>query len=100
MSKPQKPTGIPSFVGHHIRALRLEKNLSLKKFARLGGPTISTMSAIENGKNGFEVKTLLQIAKTLDVHPSALLPDELFEALRWGAIVDEPPPPPTPKKPA
>ena len=99
MTVPKFPTGIPSFVGEHIRNLRLEKRLSLDKFHRQGGPTQSTMSAIENGKNGFGVATLIQIARVLDVHPSKLLPDEHFEALRWGAIVDEPQPP-KPKKPA
>ena len=100
MTAPQKPTGIPSFVGTTIRDLRLAKRFSLKTFHKAGGPTQSTMSAIENGKSDFTVGTLLQIAKTLGVHPGELLPDALFEALKWGALVDEPPPPPTPKKPA
>ena len=83
MTKPKKPTGIPSFVGANIRDLRLKKGLSLKKMHKAGGPTESTMSAIENGKSGFDVGTLLQIAKTLDVLPSKLLPDDLFEAVEW-----------------
>ena len=83
MTKPKKPTGIPAFVGEHIRALRLEKGFSLKTFHKAGGPTQSTMSALENGKNGFEVETLIQIARVLGVLPSKLLPDDLFEALTW-----------------
>ena len=100
MSKPKNPIGIPALVGAHIRDLRLAKRFSLKTFHKAGGPTQSTMSAIENGKNGFEVKTLIQIARTLGVLPAELLPNALFEALKWGAIVDEPPTPPKPKKPA
>lgn len=83
MTKPKKPTGIPPFVGANIRDLRLKKTLSLKKLHKQGGPTPSTMSAIENGKSGFDVGTLIQIARALGVLPSKLLPDDLFEALTW-----------------
>lgn len=83
MTKPKFPTGIPPFVGVNIRDLRLEKGFSLNTFHKAGGPTQSTMSAIENGKSGFDVGTLLQIAKALGVLPSALLPDEMFKAQGW-----------------
>ncbi len=79
MTKPQMPIGIPASVGANIRDLRLAKGFSLKTFYKAGGPTQSTMSAIENAKNGFDVGTLIQIAKVLGVYPSALLPDELFD---------------------
>lgn len=89
MTKPKFPTMIPALVGAHIRDLRLAKPLSLRQVESLGGPTPSQMSVIERGKSDFTIGSLIKIAKVLDVHPSALLPDELF--------VDEPQ---TPKKTA
>ena len=78
--KRTKPLIVPAKVGAHIRDLRLEKGLSLRRVRRLGGPTQSQMSAIERGKSSFTVETLVQIAAALSVRPAELLPDELFPA--------------------
>lgn len=89
--KRKTPLLYGPLIGAHIRDLRIERGMSLHGLHKLGGPTPSQMSCIERGKSDFTVETLFQIANTFGVFPAELLPNELFDAVKWGVEVrDEP----------
>ncbi len=54
-------------VGGMLRALRIERQLSIRALAEQSGLAINTLSLIENGKTSPSVSTLQQLAQTLDV---------------------------------
>ncbi len=53
-------------VGQRLRALRLERGLSIRALAERSGLNVNTFSLIENGKTSPSVSTLQQIAGALD----------------------------------
>ena len=54
-------------VGHRLRALRDERDLSARVLAEKSGLAVNTLSLIENGKTSPSVSTLQQIALALEV---------------------------------
>jgi transcriptional regulator with XRE-family HTH domain len=62
-------------VGRRVRALRLEKNLSLADLASKAGISIGALSQIERGMSSLRVRVIWPLAAALDVEPSALIAD-------------------------
>lgn len=62
-------------VGRRVRALRLEKNLSLADLASRAGISIGALSQIERGMSSLRVRVIWPLAAALDVEPSALIAD-------------------------
>ena len=60
-------------VGRRVRALRLEKNLSLADLASRAGISIGALSQIERGMSSLRVRVIWPLAAALDVEPSALI---------------------------
>lgn len=63
-------------VGRRIRALRLERNLSLADLALSSGISIGALSQIERGMSSLRVRVIWPLAAALDVEPSALIADD------------------------
>jgi transcriptional regulator with XRE-family HTH domain len=62
-------------VGRRVRALRLERNLSLADLAARAGISIGALSQIERGMSSLRVRVIWPLAAALDVEPSALITD-------------------------
>ncbi|TIX75564.1 MAG: helix-turn-helix domain-containing protein [Mesorhizobium sp.] len=62
-------------VGRRVRALRLERNLSLAELAAKAGVSIGALSQIERGLSSLRVKVIWPLAAALDIEPSALITD-------------------------
>jgi DNA-binding XRE family transcriptional regulator len=58
-------------VGRRVRALRLERNLSLAELAAKAGVSIGALSQIERGLSSLRVKVIWPLAAALDIEPSA-----------------------------
>jgi transcriptional regulator with XRE-family HTH domain len=63
-------------VGRRVRALRLERGLSLNELAGRAGISIGALSQIERGLSSLRVKVIWPLAAALGVEPSALIGDE------------------------
>jgi transcriptional regulator with XRE-family HTH domain len=62
-------------VGRRVRALRLERNLSLNDLAGKAGISIGALSQIERGLSSLRVRVIWPLAAALGVEPSALIGD-------------------------
>jgi transcriptional regulator with XRE-family HTH domain len=62
-------------VGRRVRALRLERSLSLAELAAKAGVSIGALSQIERGLSSLRVKVIWPLAAALDIEPSALIAD-------------------------
>src|SRR6187402_3292507 len=62
-------------VGRRVRALRLERGLSLAELARKAGISIGALSQIERGMSSLRVRVIWPLAAALDIEPSALISD-------------------------
>lgn len=62
-------------VGRRVRALRLERNLSLNDLAGKTGISIGALSQIERGLSSLRIKVIWPLAAALGVEPSALIGD-------------------------
>lgn len=60
-------------VGRRVRALRLERNLSLADLAARAGISIGALSQIERGMSSLRVRVIWPLAAALDIEPSALI---------------------------
>src|SRR5262245_29915068 len=60
-------------VGRRLRALRLERGLSLAELAARAGISIGALSQIERGKSSLRVRVIWPLAAALDIEPSALI---------------------------
>lgn len=60
-------------VGRRVRALRLERSLSLNDLAGKAGISIGALSQIERGLSSLRVKVIWPLAAALGVEPSALI---------------------------
>lgn len=60
-------------IGNNIKALRIELKLSFRSLAQKCDVDHSQISKIEKGYVSFEILTLLELAKGLEVHPKKLL---------------------------
>jgi transcriptional regulator with XRE-family HTH domain len=70
-------SGLEVSVGHGLRKLRSERNLSIRALAEKSGLAVNTLSLIENGKTSPSCSTLQQIAMALDVPVTAFFETEL-----------------------
>ena len=59
-------------VGRRVRALRLERNLSLADLASRAGISIGALSQVERGMSSLRVRVIWPLAAALDVEPRAL----------------------------
>lgn len=66
-------------VGHHLRELRQQKNLSIRALAARSGLAINTLSMIENGKTSPSVSTLQILARVLEVSIATFFKQETVE---------------------
>ena len=62
-------------VGRRVRALRLERNLSLAELAAKAGISIGALSQIERGMSSLRVRVIWPLAAALDIEPGALIAD-------------------------
>lgn len=69
--KTRSPVAPEVNVGHRLRELRLERNLSIRALAERSGLNVNTFSLIENNKTSPSVSTLQQMAQALQVPISA-----------------------------
>jgi transcriptional regulator with XRE-family HTH domain len=69
--------GVEVNVGHGLRRLRSERNLSIRALAEKSGLAVNTLSLIENGRTSPSCSTLQQIATALDVPITAFFETEL-----------------------
>src|SRR5262245_16909640 len=60
-------------VGRRVRALRLERGLSLAELATRAGISIGALSQIERGMSSLRVRVIWPLAAALEVEPSALV---------------------------
>ncbi|MEQ1941592.1 cupin domain-containing protein [Mesorhizobium sp. VNQ89] len=60
-------------VGRRVRALRLERGLSLAELAARAGISIGALSQIERGMSSLRVRVIWPLAAALEVEPSALV---------------------------
>ena len=60
-------------VGRRVRALRLERGLSLAELANKAGISIGALSQIERGMTSLRVKVIWPLSAALEVEPSALI---------------------------
>jgi len=70
-------SGLEVSVGHGLRKLRSEHNLSIRALAEKSGLAVNTLSLIENGKTSPSCSTLQQIATALGVPIAAFFETEL-----------------------
>jgi transcriptional regulator with XRE-family HTH domain len=77
-----EPESIESQIGHKIRGLRTERNVTLDQLASEVGLTKGQVSKIENGKVSSPVSTLTRIAVALAVEPGYFFQNTLDNAPR------------------
>ena len=63
-------------VGQKLRALRKDRQLSIRVLAESSGLSVNTLSLIENGKTSPSVTTLNQLAQSLNVPITAFFENE------------------------
>jgi transcriptional regulator with XRE-family HTH domain len=66
-------------VGHNLRGLRAERELSIRSLAVISGLNANTLSLIENGKSSPSVSTLQQLAGALDVPITAFFEADVIK---------------------
>ncbi len=59
--------------GERLKALRIERNLTLEVLAEMAGLGVSTLSQYENGEREVKTVNLLKIMKFFDVSADYLL---------------------------
>ena len=64
-------------VGHCLRKLRAERDLSIRSLAERSGLNVNTLSLIENGKSSPSVSTLQQLATALEVPITAFFESDI-----------------------
>lgn len=62
-------------LGDIVKRIRIEKGLTIKAVAEKANVTISLLSQIENSKANPSIKSLIAIARALDVHISTFFDD-------------------------
>lgn len=74
LEPPERPRDEADLrVGRRLRALRLERKLSLADLAARAGVSIGALSQIERGLSSLRVRVIWPLAAALDVEPSALI---------------------------
>jgi len=105
------PSELAAKIGERVRDLRLQKNLSQAKLAKLSGVSTTALRVIERGKSNPLVETLVKLAEALGVDAidvfnvgdderSAIMEAtrgmseaEVREALALAQALDDGPPP-------
>lgn len=64
-------------IGKNIKIIRNERGLSYRSLAQNCNVDHSQISKIEKGLVSFEILTLIELAKGLEVHPKVLLDIEI-----------------------
>ncbi|OGN89607.1 MAG: hypothetical protein A2Y88_06755 [Chloroflexi bacterium RBG_13_48_10] len=64
-------------VGHCLRKLRADRDLSIRSLAEQSGLNVNTLSLIENGKSSPSVSTLQQLASALEVPITAFFVSDI-----------------------
>jgi len=78
--EPKKaPETTENVLGNRLRALRVEKKLTIRALSELSGLAINTLSMVENGKTSPSVSTLQQLARALGVPITAFFEAESLE---------------------
>jgi DNA-binding XRE family transcriptional regulator/mannose-6-phosphate isomerase-like protein (cupin superfamily) len=80
--QPDRQVMEPSIIGHHIRQVRLRKNIGLRELARRVDVSASLISQIELGRATPSVSTLYLIVQELDISL-----DQLFAEVSGGGTV-------------
>jgi transcriptional regulator with XRE-family HTH domain len=84
MNNQDSPTII---VGHQIRTLRQERNLSIRELGRLSGLSANALSMIERGRASPSVSTLYRLTDALNVPITALFrQDQAQESVVFRAV--------------
>jgi len=65
-----------SQTGDRLRELRVERNLSQERLARMADVAVRTVARIETGEGEGAMHTLRALAKALEVPTAALVVDE------------------------
>jgi transcriptional regulator with XRE-family HTH domain len=73
--KPKESHDADIRVGRRVRALRLERHLSLADLAAKAGISIGALSQIERGMSSLRVRVIWPLAAALDIEPGALIAD-------------------------
>jgi transcriptional regulator with XRE-family HTH domain len=73
--KPKDANDADVRVGRRVRALRMERKLSLAELAGKAGISIGALSQIERGMSSLRVRVIWPLAAALDIEPSALIAD-------------------------
>ena len=73
--KPKESHDADIRVGRRVRALRLERNLSLAELSAKAGISIGALSQIERGMSSLRVRVIWPLAAALDIEPGALIGD-------------------------
>lgn len=68
---------IANLLGHKIRTLRVEKNLTMEELALESGMDYSQLSRIERGKINTSVYQIYTLAKVLEVSVHSIFKDIL-----------------------
>lgn len=63
-------------VGEKIRAVRLQRHFNVEKLAEMSEISTKYLYQIENGRVKFSTEIFYKISKSLNVSPTALLPEE------------------------
>lgn len=63
-------------VGRRVRALRLERGLSITDAAQRAGISVGTLSQIERGITSLRIRTLWPLAAALEAEPGQLIDDD------------------------
>ncbi len=78
-------------VGARLRALREERNLSMRALAERSELAVNTLSLIENGKTSPSVNTLQQLAYTLNVPITAFFEQpETIDPVMYRPAIERP----------
>ena len=85
MKETTEQVGATPNTGEAVRQLRVERGVSIRKFAERVRVSPATISAIENGKTGISVQRLHQIAVALGVPAASLVEDSTTSTQLWSA---------------
>ena len=75
MNTDDKTNKALTLIGTRIRSLRKEKGWTQEALAEHAGINDKEVSHIEHGNRNITIDTLVKIATSLDIEPSALLID-------------------------
>lgn len=81
VAKKRKKNVLKQMLGNDIRSVRKDKDMTLEQVSDRSGLHPTTIQKIESGEREPRAKTLMKLAKGLDV-----LPGELLKGDAWSRI--------------